>query len=99
MNLTEKGLLQHETLEIEVMLTQPTPDEEISLTSSEETEAVKPLATDDSAAKKSSSQDSSMSWEMRESIEITLTAQPEDTVTAEERLDIAEVLSLQLFLV
>ena len=80
-----------ESLDGEVVLTLPTPEEEISLTSSEEMLTAITPSADNSAPKKSSaSQDSSISWEMRESIEITLTAQPEDTVT-EERLDIVEV--------
>ena len=44
---------------------------------------------------KSCPDNSSTHWEMRESIEITLTAQPEDTLMvtgAEERLDMIEVI-------
>ncbi len=66
--------------------------EEISLTSSEEAELIKAQSVEDSIGSKKLPQDnSSLSWEIREGVEITLTAQPEDTVVAEERLDITEV--------
>lgn len=68
--------------------------EEISLTSSEEAELIKAQSVEDSIVSKKLPQDnSSLSWEIREGVEITLTAQPEDTVVAEERLDITEVSS------
>lgn len=66
--------------------------EEVSLTSSEEAELIKTDSVDDSNVSKKLPQDnSSLSWEIREGVEITLTAQPEDTVVAEERLEITEV--------
>lgn len=66
--------------------------EEISLTSSEEAELIKAQSTEETTASKKVSQDSSsLSWEIREGVEITLTAQPEDTVVGEERLEITEV--------
>lgn len=66
--------------------------EEVSLTSSEEAELCKSHSTEESNITKKLPQDnSSLSWEIREGVEITLTAQPEDTVVAEERLEITEV--------
>lgn len=66
--------------------------EDVSLTSSEESEFVKAQLMDDTNLSKKLTQDnSSLSWEIREGVEITLTAQPEDTVVAEERLEITEV--------
>ena len=65
-------------------------EENTSLSSSEETH-FEELAEQDNNIAKKSNVDTVSSWEMRESIEITLTAQPEDTVTAEERLDMPEV--------
>ncbi|XP_046645801.1 YTH domain-containing protein 1-like [Daphnia pulicaria] len=64
--------------------------EDISLTSSEEAELMKAQSVDDSMSKKIPQDNSSLSWENREGVEITLTAQPEDTVVGEERLDITE---------
>ena len=73
--------------------------EEISLTSSEEAELLKTQSVEDSSvSKKLPLDNSSLSWEIREGVEITLTAQPEDTVVAEERLDITEVKSSEIFL-
>lgn len=65
--------------------------EDISLTSSEEAELMKAQSVDESMSKKIPQDNSSLSWENREGVEITLTAQPEDTVVGEERLDITEV--------
>lgn len=65
--------------------------EDISLTSSEEAELMKVQSVDDCLSKKIPQDSSSLSWEVREGVEITLTAQPEDTVVGEERLDITEV--------
>lgn len=64
--------------------------EDISLTSSEEAELMKVQSVDDCLSKKIPQDSSSLSWEVREGVEITLTAQPEDTVVGEERLDITE---------
>lgn len=65
--------------------------EEVSLSSSDEA-LNENKSSDDISPTKLKSSENSTSWEMRESIEITLTAQPEDTVTgAEERFDMAEV--------
>jgi len=65
-------------------------EEETSLSSSEEAELLEPTDEDVSVLKKTATDNTVSSWEMRESIEITLTAQPEDTVTAEERSDVPE---------
>lgn len=68
--------------------------EEISLSSSEEADTSKAQPSEEAnASKKPTADQASLSWEMRESIEITLNAQPEDTVTTEERFDITEVTS------
>lgn len=73
--------------------------EEVSLTSSEEAELCKSQSLDESNITKKLPQDnSSLTWEMREGVEITLTAQPEDTVVAEERLDITEVITISSLL-
>lgn len=67
-------------------------EEETSLSSSEEANQLEETLDDEiNGTKKTTTDNTVSSWEMRESIEITLTAQPEDTVTTEERLDIAEV--------
>jgi len=67
-------------------------EEEISLTSSEEAAELRAQSADDilsSSTKSPITENTALAnWDLRESIEITLTAQPEDTVMAEERLDI-----------
>ena len=69
-------------------------EEETSLSSSEEADLLEENLDDETNGSKKTAVDNTVSsWEMRESIEITLTAQPEDTVTTEERLDIPEVLT------
>jgi len=66
-------------------------EEETSLSSSEEADLLEENLDDETNGSKKTAVDNTVSsWEMRESIEITLTAQPEDTVTTEERLDIPE---------
>jgi len=70
-------------------------EEETSLSSSEEADLIEGNHDEEiNGTKKIATDNTVSSWEMRESIEITLTAQPEDTVTTEERLDIPEVLTL-----
>lgn len=81
--------MMQDNTEILQVQSDPLP-EEISLSSSDETTTENKTSDDTLLAKKNN--ENSTSWEMRESIEITLTAQPEDTVTgAEERFDMAEV--------
>jgi len=66
-------------------------EEETSLSSSEEADLLEENLDDETNGSKKTAVDNTVSsWEMRESIEITLTAQSEDTVTTEERLDIPE---------
>lgn len=93
LNYTERNFYHVHQEKVEdstpVKMEPTAPEEEISLTSSEEVTLPKTEAGDE-AGKKTNQEQNSI-WEMRESIEITLTAQPEDTVMAEERLEIAEV--------
>jgi len=86
----------------DVLLVQPEEqgsEEEISLTSSEEAAELRAQSADDpsSSTKSPVLENTALAnWDLRESIEITLTAQPEDTVMAEERLDI--VITSNLFI-
>ena len=76
---------------LDTRLYQPS-DEEISLSSGDEAEIKLVESEPIDGESKMQLEANASNWEMRESIEITLTAQPEDTVMAEDRTDMPEVM-------